>query len=67
MTFSKFVKQAKLEGRVCSRCGWIINKKNWLKGYRLCAGCWDGLKGVNVSHGHGAYADEPIDRTGNMT
>lgn len=58
--------RAKAEGRLCSRCGWMIPIKNWKKGYRLCAGCYDGLKGVNVSKGHYKASDEPADRTGNM-
>jgi len=42
----------------------MITVKNWKKGYRLCAGCWDGMKGVNVSGGHGKYRDEPREMTG---
>jgi hypothetical protein len=57
---------AREEGRVCSRCGWIITKKNWAKGYRLCAGCHDALKGVNVNGRYGKWFDEPQDRTGEM-
>jgi len=60
------VRRAKIEGRVCSQCGWIISKKNWAKGYRLCAGCFDANKGVNVRGGYFPYADEPVDRTGEM-
>lgn len=58
--------RAKAEGRVCSQCGWIITVKNWKAGYRLCAGCYDASKGVNVARGHGRYRDEPADKTGNM-
>ena len=61
---AKALHNAKLAGRVCSRCGWMINIKNWNKGYRLCAGCYDALKGVNVSGGHLRYRDEPRDLTG---
>lgn len=59
-------KRAKSEGRVCSRCGWLITVKNWTKGYRLCAGCYDALKGVNISCKWGAYRDESIEKTGEM-
>jgi hypothetical protein len=64
--FERQLRMAKREGRVCSHCGWMISKKNWNKGYRLCAGCWDGLKGVNVAGGYGHYRDEPVDKTGEM-
>lgn len=57
---------ARKAGRVCSRCGWMINMKNWKKGYRLCSGCWDALKGVNVSGGHGKFQEEPREMTGEM-
>ena len=63
---SRQLKRAKTDGRVCSRCGWIITVKNWKKGFRLCAGCYDALKGVNVRGGHWAAADEARDRTGDM-
>lgn len=63
---AKALHKAREDGRVCSRCGWMITIKNWNKGYRLCAGCYDGLKGVNVSKGHYRYADEPRDMTGEM-
>lgn len=56
--------KAKKEGRLCRRCGWIINKSNWDKGFLLCAGCWDALKGVNVPPRWGKWRDEPVDRTG---
>ena len=59
--------RAKGEGRTCSRCGWIITVKNWKKGYRLCPGCFDALKGVNVSTGHWPKRDEPGEKTGEMT
>lgn len=65
-TFRHCYEKAKAEGRLCSHCGWIITVKNWAKGYRLCAGCYDALKGVNVDQGHGHYRDEPVDMTGEM-
>jgi hypothetical protein len=61
---SRVYAQAKKEGRLCSRCGWVINTKNWKKGYRLCGACWDALKGVNVNNAHGKFRDEPRDMTG---
>ena len=60
----KAIYDAISEGRICDRCGWVITKKNWAKGYRLCAGCYDGLKGVNVSSGAQPYSDEPEEKTG---
>jgi|WetSurSiteA1Bulk_404760.scaffolds.fasta_scaffold363926_1 hypothetical protein len=64
---SIWYKKAKEEGRLCSRCGWIITVKNWKKGYHLCAGCYFGLKGVNVKHAGGRrLADDPPDKTGEM-
>ena len=57
---------AKAEARLCQRCGWMITVKNWKKGYRLCAGCYDGLKGVNVSGGHWPLREEPTEKTGEM-
>lgn len=64
---SRQLRTAKQEGRVCQRCGWMISKANWNKGYRLCAGCWDALKGVNVNGRCGPYRDEAVDKTGDMT
>ncbi len=58
--------RAKAEGRVCERCGWMITVLAWAKGFRMCPGCYDALKGVNVDTGQLKYRDEPIDRTGNM-
>ena len=52
------------EKRLCQNCGWMVTIKNWKKGYRLCAGCYDARKGVNVSKGHYRYSDEPKDITG---
>lgn len=59
-------RRAKLEGRLCSRCGWMITIKNWKKGYRLCAGCHSALKGVNVPARYGKWKDEKDDMTGEM-
>lgn len=58
--------KAKIEGRVCKRCGWMITKKNWKKGYRLCAGCFSAIKGVNTKRGANPAADEPREKTGEM-
>lgn len=63
---SKVYQRAKKEGRLCSRCGWIISAQNWKKGYRLCGMCWSALKGVNVDNPHGPYLDEPREMTGEM-
>lgn len=63
---SKYYAQAKKEGRVCRRCGWIITKKNWAKGDLLCSGCLDAIKGVNTPPRWGKWLDEPIDKTGEM-
>jgi len=63
---SKVYAQAKAEGRLCSRCGWIIPKRYWKKGNKMCKGCQDGLKGVNVRDGWGKYREEPVDKTGEM-
>lgn len=61
---SKVYIQAKKDGRVCRRCGWIITKKNWAKGFLLCSGCWDAVKGVNVSSGWNKPQEEMVDMTG---
>jgi hypothetical protein len=63
---SRQYKRAKDEKRLCICCGWIVNLKNWKKGYRLCAGCYDALKGVNVDGKWGTWRDEPIEKTGEM-
>lgn len=63
---SKVYTKAKAEGRVCRRCGWIITKKNWAKGFLLCAGCWDAEMGVNVRGGHYQPQQEVTDKTGEM-
>ena len=58
--------RAKEDGRLCTQCGWMISKKNWKKGYRLCPGCWDAGKGVNVPARWGKWRDEPTEKTGEM-
>jgi hypothetical protein len=58
--------KAKDEGRLCPQCEWIITKKDWEKGYRICRNCTDINKGVNTPPRFGPYRDEPVDRTGNM-
>jgi len=63
---SKVYAQAKKDGRVCNRCGWIVTKKDWTKGYLLCAGCRDAMQGVNVSNGWCQPLQEPVDKTGEM-
>ena len=63
---SRVYSQAKKDGRICRRCGWIISKKNWAKGYLLCAGCWSALQGVNVSGGWNKPQEEFEDKTGEM-
>jgi hypothetical protein len=60
----KLYHQAKIEGRICARCGWRISKRNWKKGYKQCPGCYDALKGVNVRGGCLPDFDEPKDMTG---
>lgn len=62
----KLYLKAKAQGRLCSRCGWIVTVKNWKKGMRMCGGCYSALQGVNVSRGHYAPRDEPSDKTGEM-
>lgn len=57
---------AKKEGRICKSCGWMISKKNWKKGYRLCAGCYSAHQGVNPKGGAYPTRDEPRDKTGEM-
>lgn len=58
---------AKREGRICPQCQWIITKKDWKKGYRICRNCVDINKGVNVKDGYGPYFDELPEMTGEMT
>lgn len=57
---------AKKEGRICKVCGWIISKKNWKMGFKLCAGCYSAYQGVKPKTGASHYADEPRDKTGEM-
>jgi hypothetical protein len=66
MWTKKALSKALSEKRICSRCGWVITKTEWKKGVRLCPGCEDGLKGVNVSRGCEKLSEEPIDMTGEM-
>ena len=63
---TKNFQKAKAEGRLCERCGWMITKRGWKLGHKICEGCADALKGVNVSYGNYADAQEPVDKTGNM-
>jgi len=63
---AKAFRKARLEGRLCSQCGWIISKINWKKGYRLCGSCWDANKGVRTPARWGKFRDEPVDMTGEM-
>ena len=55
------IHQAFIEGRKCSRCGWMITKTNWKKGNRECMDCKLALKGVNVRWGHVPFQQEFID------
>lgn len=56
---------AKKEGRICSRCGWMVTKARWKKGKTVCGSCEGALKGVNVSWGAIQPLQEPLDKTGN--
>lgn len=58
--------KAKLAGRLCTRCGWIITIAQWRQGKKLCEGCEDALKGVNVQYGYYPDSDEISDLTGEM-
>lgn len=62
--YQRAYNNAKRDGRICSRCKWLITKKNWEKGYRLCSGCYSALQGVNISGRWGKWRDEPLDKTG---
>lgn len=62
---AKCLRIAKTEGRICHKCGWMITKKNWNKGYRLCAGCFSASKGVSTNRGAPPYRDEAPELTGN--
>ena len=66
MINKKAIQEAIKEGRICNKCGWIITKINWAKGYRQCAGCYDVMKGVNVKTGAMPYLDESLEKTGEM-
>jgi len=54
------------EGRICKQCGWMIIKKNWEKGYRLCGNCWFVNRGVSVSSGWKQPRQELREMTGEM-
>ena len=58
--------KAKEEGRICTRCGWMITVKDWKKHFTECAACRYALKGVNIKYGHGKARDESVDMTGEM-
>ena len=60
------IAEARREGRICSHCGWMITKKDWKKGLKMCSGCRDALQGVNVKTASRMYLDEPAERTGEM-
>ncbi len=64
--FSDVLRKAREEGRICPQCQWVITKKDWLKGFRICRSCTDINRGVNVRSGFGPYKDESTDKTGNM-
>lgn len=64
MNDKQMVAKAIKEGRVCAHCGWMINKKRWQAGKRLCASCEDALRGVYQVRDYGPYFDEPRDPTG---
>lgn len=42
----RHLQQARAEGRLCTHCGWMVNKKRWQEGKRLCAACEDALRGM---------------------
>jgi len=58
--------KAKETGRLCSRCGWIVTVVDAEHGHKLCAGCRSAMRGVDCRGGHLPYADERVDRTGEM-
>jgi hypothetical protein len=60
---SNALKLARLEGRICPQCQWIIKKRDWKNGFRICRNCIDVNKGVNVKHGHYIDSDEFSERT----
>ena len=55
---------AKKEGRICKQCGWIITKKFYADGNKICANCYVANKGVDINSGAYPYADEPTETTG---
>lgn len=63
---AKVFEKAKADGRLCTRCGWIVTKKDAVKGHTECAGCRDALQGVNVSFGYCQPQQEATDKTGEM-
>ena len=63
---SRVYEKAKTEGRLCLRCGWIVTVKDQRKGFLLCAGCRDAIKGVNVNYGYSQPQQEYVDMTGEM-
>jgi hypothetical protein len=63
---SRNIARARAEGRVCSRCGWMITVKEWKRGRRMCWNCEDALKGVNISQGWSQPAQDIEDKTGEM-
>ncbi len=64
-TVNNFIR-AKMEGRICSHCGWMVTIKEWKAGYKMCGNCRDALKGVNVKTGSNPYSDEPTEKTGEL-
>lgn len=58
--------RAKAEGRLCTRCHYMITVVRWKKGYRLCPDCEDALRGVDVNRGCWPGRDEPAEKTGEM-
>ena len=68
MNMKNLFKAAKKEGRICTRCGWMITKLRWKNGKQtLCGDCEDAMKGVNTPRGHVQDQQEVIDMTGEMT
>ena len=66
MNYKQSVKVAKIEGRVCECCGWVVTKKRWKMGIHICGNCEDAKRGVNCHGGYGRYFDEPGEKTGEM-
>lgn len=63
---ARALRTAHEEGRICSNCGWIVSRKNWKKGFRLCPSCHYALQGVRTNRGSHAALDEAKDKTGDM-